>query len=136
MIIFFIIWPGIDSATFGSFAFNKRIESVESTVKSVQETVNDIFTRKTIEYWFSDKVEIFPVEKIDKFYHYEIQLKDRPVVNTVELWVSNTLTNPKFYTVDYGAKKITLRHTSPPDQLDYLVFAGGEPLFTVQYIKE
>lgn len=131
IIIVFIIWPSINEATFGSFSIKK----LETKVESIKSMVEDIYGRKMLEYWYKKDVNGLKVDKKDRYYHYELPLKNIPVEKSIDFWLGNQLQNPMYYSVDRLNKKIIYRtEMATSSLLNYL--GESEPAFAVQYIRE
>jgi len=129
ILVMFIIWPSIQEANLGNFGIKK----LEKELTDVKSTIDNIFDRLVREHWSIEDFLQFNVEKIGEYYNYEINLKYKPVKNSVELWIGEDLMNPTHYTVKAEEKKIIFRHIG---DMDYLkaTLERVKPAITAQYI--
>ena len=125
----FVIWPFVGEANFGSLSFKK----LDTKITKVANTVRDLYDRKRTEAWMKKDFEKISVSKGEKYHHYSFSLKEKPIANSVEIWLGPTLQNPMYYTVKDS--KIEYRNMMDTTTLLYSL-GESEPAFTVSYTKE
>lgn len=112
--------------------FSKQINNIQVKVDSLDASVQEMYSRNTIEKFSFDNINF---NKGEKSNNLEIILKNKPIGNSVMLWFFDQLTNPTNYKVENA--KIRLDVMSDVDE-EYLksMSEQNSNIIIVSYIKE
>src|SRR3989344_8721640 len=117
ILVAFIIWPSAKEVSLGGLTVKK----LDSRITTIEEKVDDLFARKRTEKLFQEDFIKLTVTEFKNasstvdWYEYHIPLKDKPVKNSVSLWLGGDAVNPLYYTIK--EQSVVLRHKDPMNML-------------------